>query len=64
MVPVSVVDVKGEAVHGLQVSDFRIEEQGRQQQIAQLGNPEEVPLEIALLIDVSGSTNSRLTDLC
>jgi Ca-activated chloride channel family protein len=59
MVPVSVVDAKGEPVHGLQVGDFRIEEQGRQQQIAQIGNPEEVPLEIALLIDVSGSTNAR-----
>lgn len=59
MVPVSVVDAKGEPVHGLQAGDFRLEEQGRQQQIAQIGNPDEVPLEIALLIDVSGSTNAR-----
>ena len=59
MVPVSVVDEKGEPLHGLQVNDFRLEEQGRQQQIAQIGNPDEVPLEIALLIDVSGSTNAR-----
>jgi hypothetical protein len=59
MAPVSVVDAKGDPVHGLQVGDFHLEEQGRQQQIAQIGNPDEVPLEIALLIDVSGSTNAR-----
>ncbi len=59
MAPVSVVDSKGEPVHGLQVKDFRLEEQGNQQEIAQIGNPDEVPLEIALLIDVSGSTNAR-----
>jgi len=61
MVPVSVVDPTGEPVRGLQLTDFHLEEQGRQQEIAQLGNPEEVPLEIALLIDVSGSTNSRFS---
>ena len=59
MAPVSVVDAKGEPVHGLQIGDFRLEEQGREQQIAQIGNPDEVPLDIALLIDVSGSTNAR-----
>ncbi|MDQ2856454.1 MAG: VWA domain-containing protein, partial [Acidobacteriota bacterium] len=59
MAPVSVVDSKGEPVRGLQVSDFHLDEQGRTQQIAQIGNPDEVPLEIALLIDVSGSTNAR-----
>lgn len=59
MVPVSVVDDKGQPVHGLQISDFRLEEAGQPQQIAEIGNPDEVPLEIALLIDVSGSTNAR-----
>jgi len=59
MVPVSVVDNSGQPVHGLQVSDFRLEEAGQMQQIAEIGNPDEVPLEIALLIDVSGSTNAR-----
>lgn len=59
MVPVSVIDDKGQPVHGLQVGDFRLEEAGHQQEIAQIGNPDEVPLEIALLIDVSGSTNAR-----
>src|SRR6266550_2757057 len=59
MVPVSVVDEKGEALHGLQVNDFRLEEQGRQQQIAQIGNPDEVPLDIALLFDVSSSVSQK-----
>lgn len=59
MVPVSVVDGNGEPVHGLAVNDFKLEEEGRQQEIAQIGNPEQVPLEIALLLDVSGSTNAR-----
>jgi Ca-activated chloride channel homolog len=59
MVPVSVIDAKGEPVRGLQLNDFHLEEQQRTQTIAQIGNPDEVPLEIALLIDVSGSTNAR-----
>jgi Ca-activated chloride channel homolog len=59
MVPVSVTDQQGQAVQGLQKTDFRLEEEGKQQEIAEMGNPEQVPLEIALLIDVSGSTNTR-----
>jgi Ca-activated chloride channel family protein len=59
MVPVSVTDQKGQAVQGLQVADFRLEEEGKQQEISGIGDPEQVPLEIALLIDVSGSTNTR-----
>jgi len=59
MVPVAVVDSTGQPVRGLTVGDFRLEEEGRSQEIAQIGDPEEVPLDIALLIDVSGSTNNR-----
>ena len=59
MVPVAVTDSQGQAVRGLKMEDFRLEEEGRQQQITQMGDPEQVPLEIALLIDVSGSTNTR-----
>src|SRR6185295_10657419 len=49
MVPVSVTDLTGNAVQGLQVTDFRLEEEGKQQEISGLGNPEQVPLAIALL---------------
>jgi len=58
VVPVSVTDISGQPVLGLKVDDFRLQEEGREQQIAQIGNPEQVPLEIALLIDVSGSINA------
>jgi len=59
MVPVSVVDSKGEAIHGLQLSDFHLEEQGRNQEITQIGNPEQVPLDIALLFDISSSVSQK-----
>lgn len=57
-VPVSVTDPNGQPVLGLSANEFRIEEDGRSQQIAQLGDPEQVPLDIALLIDVSGSVEA------
>jgi len=59
VVPVSVTDEKGLPVTGLQVSDFRLDEEGKAQEIAQIGDPEQVPLEIALLLDVSGSVDAR-----
>ncbi|HEY3104841.1 MAG TPA: VWA domain-containing protein [Pyrinomonadaceae bacterium] len=59
VVPVSVTDANGQPVLGLTPGDFRIEEDGRSQQIAQLGDPEQVPLDIALLIDVSASVEAR-----
>jgi len=34
MVPVSVTDQQGQAVQGLQVADFRLEEEGKQQEIS------------------------------
>jgi Ca-activated chloride channel family protein len=59
VVPVSVTDGNGSPVMGLQPGDFRLEEDGRAQQITQLGDPEQVPLDIALLIDVSSSVSQR-----
>src|SRR6185436_15680677 len=58
VVPVSVTDAAGQPVHGLKVEDFRLHEEGQERQVAQIGDPEQVPLEIALLIDISGSTNA------
>src|SRR5207244_12890165 len=57
--PVSVTNAQGQPALGLKPSDFRIEEDGRPQEIAQIGDPEQVPLDIALLIDVSGSVVAR-----
>jgi Ca-activated chloride channel family protein len=59
MVPVSVTDRNGQPIRGLTKTDFRLEEEGKQQEIAELGDPEQVPLEIALLIDISASTRTR-----
>ncbi len=59
MVPVSVVDAAGEPVHGLQIGDFRLDEEGKTQEITQIGNPDQVPLDIAILFDVSSSVSQR-----
>lgn len=59
MVPVSVVDATGQPFHGLQINDFRLEEEGRTQQITEIGNPDQVPLDIALLFDVSSSVSNK-----
>ncbi|HJP94824.1 MAG TPA: VWA domain-containing protein [Pyrinomonadaceae bacterium] len=59
MVPVSVTDQQGQAVQGLQVADFRLQEEGKQQEISGIGDPEQVPLAIALLFDVSSSVSQK-----
>lgn len=57
VVPVSVTNAAGEPVLGLGVKDFRLAEESQPQVIESVGNAENVPLEIALLVDVSGSVN-------
>ncbi|HEY0377525.1 MAG TPA: VWA domain-containing protein [Pyrinomonadaceae bacterium] len=59
VVPVSVTDAAGQPVLGLKVPDFRLEEEGRAQEVAEIGDPEQVPLDIAILLDVSGSVDAR-----
>ena len=59
MVPVSVTDQQGQAVQGLTKDDFRLLEEGKQQEISGIGDPEQVPLAIALLFDVSSSTSQK-----
>lgn len=59
VVPVSVTDAAGQPVLGLTATDFRLEEEGRPQEIAQIGDPEQVPLDIALLFDISLSVAAR-----
>lgn len=58
MIPVSVTDANGQAVTGLTANDFRVLEENKKQEIAEVGNAEKVPLEIALLFDVSASTDA------
>jgi Ca-activated chloride channel homolog len=56
VVPTSVVDAAGNPVQGLKPADFQLEEEGRRQEIAEVGAAEQVPLDIALVFDVSSST--------
>lgn len=59
VVPVSVTNAAGEPVLGISLKEFRLEEEGRAQEITQLGDPEQVPLDIAILLDVSLTVDAR-----
>ncbi|MBS1807692.1 MAG: VWA domain-containing protein [Acidobacteria bacterium] len=58
-VPVSVTDTKGEPVRNLKPEDFRLEEEGKMQQLVALGDPGKTPVELSLVFDVSGSVYER-----
>lgn len=58
VVPVSVTDTSGQPVLGLTAKDFFISEENRPQTIDQVFDAEKVPLEIAILFDVSSSTGA------
>lgn len=58
VIPVSVTDANGNPVEGLTAKDFRIFEEGNLQNIENVGSADKVPLEIALLFDVSASTDA------
>lgn len=57
VVPVSVTNAAGEPVLGLKAADFKVSEENKPQIVDSVADAENVPLEIALLIDVSGSIN-------
>ncbi len=59
LVPVSASDASGRPVRDLKAEDFIIEEEGRVQQIASLGEPGKTPVEIAILFDISGSIHAQ-----
>jgi Ca-activated chloride channel homolog len=59
LVPVSASDAAGRPVKDLNLEDVVIEEEGRPQQVVALGAPGKTPVDIALLFDVSGSTNAQ-----
>ena len=58
-VPAEVLDRSGRNVGNLQKADFRIFENGVEQQLAYFASVEQ-PFTVALLLDVSGSTQSQL----
>ena len=61
-VPVSVLDRDGRFIGGLRKEDFRIFEDGSEQQVAYFA-PVEQPFTVALVIDTSGSTRFKLEDI-
>jgi len=58
-IPLSASDPSGKPVRDLTAADFVIEESGKPQTIVSLGEPGKVPVEIALLFDVSGSIQAQ-----
>src|SRR5690348_2495328 len=58
-VDIQVVDHSGRVVSGLTAADFRVYDDGRTQKIAYFGQESE-PLDLVLLLDVSGSMHRHL----
>jgi Ca-activated chloride channel homolog len=61
-IPVSVMDRAGKYVPSIRQGEFRIWEDGVEQQIAYFATVEK-PFTVALVIDTSGSTRYRLTEI-
>lgn len=59
VVPVAVTDAGGQPVEGLTLADFRLEEEGRAQELTNVGDADQVPLDIAILFDVSSSVSEE-----
>jgi VWFA-related protein len=57
---VTVTDKRGAYVHGLKKTDFKVFEDGQEQTIAGFGE-EATPFAAALLLDISGSMEGRVT---
>jgi VWFA-related protein len=62
LVPVSVMDRDGKFAPGLTAKDFQVFEDGAQQEITDFGSADN-PLHIALMLDVSGSTQFKIEDI-
>jgi Ca-activated chloride channel family protein len=57
---VTATDARGGYVHGLKRADFKVFEDGREQQLTNFG-VEETPFAAALLLDISGSMEGRIS---
>lgn len=58
-VPVSVTDSEGRAIGNLGMRDFMVEEDGRPESVSRIAEAGRSPLRLALLLDLSGSVQSR-----
>jgi VWFA-related protein len=61
-IPVSVMDRDGKYIPNLRKEDFRVWEDGTEQQVAYFGSTE-IPFIVVLMIDTSGSTRSKLQEI-
>lgn len=61
-IPVSVMDRDGKYIPNLRKEDFRVWEDGIEQQVAYFASTEK-PFTVALLLDTSGSTRFRLQEI-
>src|SRR5258707_12594912 len=61
-IPVSVMDRDGKYIPNLRKEDFRVWEDGVEQQVAYFASTEK-PFTVALLIDTSGSTRNKLEEI-
>ena len=61
-IPVRVIDEKGRYVHDMRAEEFRIFEEGVEQQLAFFA-PAESPFTVLLMLDVSESTESSLKEI-
>lgn len=59
VVPVSVMNANGEPIQGLKLPDFQLDEEGKLQQLSAVGDPDQVTLELVVLLDVSASVDAR-----
>ena len=59
VVSVAVTDESGNAVQGLKREDFRLEEEGRAQELQAVGDADQVPLDIVILFDISSSVTAK-----
>jgi len=62
VVPVMAMDKNGKYLPGLAATDFEVYEDGIKQEISDFGSVE-APINVALVLDVSGSTKFKLEDI-
>jgi Ca-activated chloride channel family protein len=63
MIPTVVMDRNGRYVANLRKEDFRVYDDGVEQQVAYFA-PIEKPFTVALMLDVSGSTKYQMDQIC
>jgi len=58
--PIMVLDKKGQFVPGLRRNNFHVYEDGKEQEIKSFDAPTQLPLDVAIMMDTSGSVKRKL----